>query len=157
VPSSNLFIQREFSGIVYAWLMQPHFCDLRLRRGRATASVLASLMVLLLVVANTATAASIRCSNTVVSEGLHMFEVSQYCGTPIAEFRRIEYLHPQVFIYVDEWVYQFGTSKFQRLLRFENGRLQSIKVLDKPRADQIRGNSRLPAALNNAIEHRISY
>jgi hypothetical protein len=114
-------------------------------------------IIALLFAANTAAAASIRCNNTVVSEGLHMFEVSQYCGTPIAEFRRIEYLHPEVFIYVDEWVYQFGTSKFQRLLRFENGRLHSIKVLDKPRADQLRGNSRLPTALDGAVKHRISY
>ena len=62
-----------------------------------------------------------------------MFEVSERCGAPLAEYSRLEYLHPQVVVYVDEWVYRFGTNKFQRLLRFENGRLQRIRTLDKPR------------------------
>ena len=61
-----------------------------------------------------------------------MYEVSQLCGAPVAQFSRIEFLQPNVAIYVDEWIYRFGNNKFERLLRFENSRLRRVRTLRKP-------------------------
>lgn len=77
-------------------------------------------------------AASLRCDNALLQEGAHMYEVSQQCGEPVAQYSRLEFLHRDVPIYVDEWVYRFGTNKFERMLRFENGRLRDIRTLRKP-------------------------
>jgi len=81
-----------------------------------------------------------------------MFEVSERCGDPVAEFSRVEYLLPQVPVYVDEWIYRLGTNRFQRILRFENGRLRSIRTLRKPRPEPYTGAGAQPAA-----EYKISY
>jgi len=100
-----------------------------------------------------AEAASLRCEKAILTEGAHMFEVSELCGAPVAEFSRVEYLVPRVAVYVDEWVYRQGTNRFQRILRFENGRLRSIRTLRKPSPEPYTGAGAQPAA----AEYRISY
>jgi len=79
-----------------------------------------------------ARAESLRCDKALLQRGAHMYEVSQLCGAPVAEFSRIEYLQPNVAVYVDEWIYRFGNNKFERLLRFENNRLRRVRLLRKP-------------------------
>lgn len=118
-------------------------------------AILLSLTGLLLMTASiglsfAAGAASLRCDKAILREGAHMFEVSELCGEPVAQYSRLEHLHPDVVVYVDEWVYQFGLNKFQRLLRFENGRLRDISTLNKPR---------VPAATSRetGTVHRISW
>jgi hypothetical protein len=36
-----------------------------------------------------------------------------------------------VDIIVEEWVYNFGSSRLQQYLRFENGRLMEIRNLER--------------------------
>lgn len=115
-----------------------------------------------LLLTGSAQAASLRCDKAILHEGAHMYEVSELCGEPVAEFRRIEYLHPEVVVYVDEWVYRLGDNKFQRMLRFENGRLESIRTLRKPQARPYSGSGATGAEYDNratsgASEYRISY
>ena len=100
-----------------------------------------------------AQAASLRCDKAILSEGSHMYEVSELCGEPVAEYSRVEYLQPQVVVYVDEWVYRLGDNKFQRMLRFENGRLRNIRTLRKPRPEPFRGRG----SRDSAAEYRISW
>ena len=102
-----------------------------------------------------ATANSLRCDNTIIREGQHMYDVSAWCGAPLAEFSRVEYLTRDVFVYVDEWVYQFGANRFERLLRFENGRLRRIELLAKPDATRLERFRRQPQA-EVAAPHQLS-
>lgn len=78
-------------------------------------------------------AANLRCNGHLVSPGLTQFEVFERCGPPLFEYSRIEPVVEGVWIDVDEWTYQPGLNQFRRLLRFENGRLARIELLDKPR------------------------
>jgi len=77
--------------------------------------------------------ADMRCEYGVVSRGLTPFEVAQRCGGAVFQQTRLEHREPGYYVHVDEWIYDQGTNKFQRLLRFENGRLLKIEMLDKPR------------------------
>lgn len=86
-----------------------------------------------------------------------MYEVSQLCGAPVAEFSRLEFLHPDVAVYVDEWVYRLGTNKFERLLRFENGRLRSIRTLRKPQSSEGAISSGRSTPRDTGTVHRISW
>ena len=118
-----------------------------------TPSVFTITILVLLFFAQSSTAASLRCEKSILPVGSHMFEVAELCGEPVAEFSRVEYRHPQVAVYVDEWIYRQGTTRFQRMLRFENGRLRSIRTLRKPRPEPYKGVGAQPAA----AEYRISY
>ena len=77
--------------------------------------------------------ANMQCEYGMVRRGLTPFEVLQRCGDAVFEQTRLELREPGYYVQVDEWVYQQGNNKFQRLLRFENGRLHKIELLDKPR------------------------
>jgi hypothetical protein len=77
-------------------------------------------------------AADMRCSPHVVTRGLTIPEVLERCGAPVYEAHRIETIAPDVWVAVDEFIYEQGGNKFRRLLRFENGRLDEIEVLAKP-------------------------
>lgn len=77
--------------------------------------------------------ADLQCEYGLVRRGLTPFEVLQRCGDAAFEQTRLELREPGYYVQVDEWVYEQGRNKFQRLLRFENGRLRKIELLDKPR------------------------
>ncbi len=119
--------------------------------GQITARIV--VLMLASIGAANAAAASLRCDKAILREGAHMYEVSELCGEPVAEFSRLEQLHPDVVIYVDEWVYRLGNNRFQRMLRFENGRLRSIRTLRKPSPEPYTGIGAQPPA----AEYRISY
>jgi len=90
------------------------------------------LVALLVSLAALPAAADMRCSPHVVTRGLTIPEVLERCGTPVYEAHRMETIAPDVWIAVDEFIYEQGGNKFRRLLRFENGRLDEIEVLAKP-------------------------
>ena len=92
-----------------------------------------TVIVLLLLMPALPVAANMRCEFGTVHRGLTPFEVLLRCGGAVFEQTRLEHREPGYYVQVDEWVYQQGTNKFQRLLRFENGRLRRIELLDKPR------------------------
>jgi len=76
--------------------------------------------------------ADMRCAPHVVTRGLTIPEVLERCGAPVYEAHRMETIAPDVWVAVDEFIYEQGGNKFRRLLRFENGRLDEIEVLAKP-------------------------
>lgn len=92
-----------------------------------------TLMPLLVLMLSPFASADMRCEYGLVSRGLTPFEVRQRCGEAVYVDRRVEHRPPGYFIHVDEWIYDQGDTRFQRLLRFENGRLRRIELLGKPR------------------------
>ncbi len=82
-------------------------------------------------------AGSLRCGASIVSEGQYTFEVLERCGEPLYQRTHVEYRGYDVGpflavpVQVDEWVYDLGAVKFRRLLRFEDGRLMRIEILER--------------------------
>lgn len=102
------------------------------------------LPLLLLLCSGACLADTMRCGNKLVYEGDELFKVEDRCGKPAQISRSTKLVFPtiwyggrprqlsdqQVEIPVETWVYNFGSSKFMRKLRFEDGVLVSIEVLD---------------------------
>ncbi len=97
-----------------------------MRRKLAAWSVVLTALVSLPVLAD------MRCQQSLVRRGDLTFEVEERCGPPVRAHSRVEFMYPYRPVQVDEWVYEFGTNRFRRLLRFENGRLMRIDLLRKP-------------------------
>lgn len=106
-------------------------------------------------------ALALRCGHSLVDIGDYKGEVYDKCGEPESVSRRIERrgirrnvhtdqyfpngrrIYPrsalgfeqehyaEIEILVEEWIYNFGSSRFQQYLRFENGRLKEIKNLGR--------------------------
>lgn len=124
---------------------------------RVPQTLLVALTLFITTLAGTisAHAESLRCDKALLQRGTHMYEVSKLCGAPVAEFSRLEFLQPNVPVYVDEWIYRLGRNKFERLLRFENNRLRSVRTLRKP-VSRTPDSSR-DTLRNTGTVHRISW
>ncbi len=112
-----------------------------------------ALIVILLGIVFTAEGMSLRCGSALISTGDTKDKVIKNCGEPQSkeswtEERYPGYHHwpnysgywsyedyrdqyrvpyaPSPVVKIDEWVYNFGSSRFIRYLRFENGRLKRI-------------------------------
>lgn len=87
---------------------------------------------------------ALRCGNRLVYEGDATALVESRCGKP-AQINRSSMLKiptfwhngrlyqlsdQEVLVPVETWIYNFGPSKFMRKLRFEDGVLMDIEVLD---------------------------
>ena len=95
-----------------------------------------------------------RCGNALVEVGDHINSVLKKCGDPESierhfEFRTVQnsanagirfpqnvlsfgqQSYTQIEISVEEWIYNLGRLRFQQFLRFENGVLTNIEVLDR--------------------------
>jgi len=107
------------------------------------------------------TALALRCGSYVINEGMYKGEVYGKCGPatyadshletrgynnniqnqqnfggrkklyPDSSFSYGQNDYAQIDIVVDEWVYNFGPSRLQQYLRFENGRLVEIRNLER--------------------------
>lgn len=87
---------------------------------------------------------NLRCGNRLVYEGDPMFQVEARCGKPAQishssalQFptawingRLYQLSSQEVVVPVETWVYNFGPTKFMRKLRFEDGVLMKIEVLE---------------------------
>lgn len=80
-------------------------------------------------------ALALRCGSKLVIEGDHMYSVLKKCGKPQFEFRyyvdRSYFYYGRVItrqIVVDEWTYDRGSNRFPMLVKFTNGRVESIEV-----------------------------
>lgn len=78
------------------------------------------------------------CNMDGLSTGLSQYEVLQRCGQPFFKDSR----HEDVFSgghqhrrlveqHVEEWTYNLGPTRFMRILKFKNGRLEEITTGDK--------------------------
>jgi Protein of unknown function (DUF2845) len=102
------------------------------------------LMLLLLLCSGICLADTLRCGNQLVYEGDELFKVEARCGKPAQISRSsmlkfpsvwlngklVQLSDQQIAVPVETWVYNFGSSKFMRKLRFEDGVLVSIEMLE---------------------------
>ncbi len=86
--------------------------------------------------------ASMRCGDDVIQRGYTFFEVLERCGKPDLEYAWDHRYVPGVEARVTEWVYEQGTNKFRRVLRFEEGRLRRVELRPKPEVplDSLKAN-----------------
>ncbi|MDD5579386.1 MAG: DUF2845 domain-containing protein [Methylobacter sp.] len=104
----------------------------------------AGLGVLLLGLLFSNAAFALRCGHSLVDVGDYKDEVYAKCGEPdsIETRTKIEgttFHHPRRTldlqqyeeILVEEWIYNFGSSRLKQYLRFENGRLVEIKDIGR--------------------------
>ena len=102
-----------------------------------------NLILALLLAFVTADTFALRCGHKVVSVGDHKYDVLKKCGEPEYIDQRTELVanrlrHPYATleieqyeqIVIEEWIYNFGRTKFKQLLLFENGILKAIRSLD---------------------------
>lgn len=120
---------------------------------------LAWLLLLGLMISQSAFA--LRCGSYVINEGMFKGEVFGKCGQPVSVSSHIErrtngnsVLNQQYYgnqrnifpnssfgfgqnysvevdVLVEEWIYNFGSSRIQQYLRFENGKLMEIRNLGR--------------------------
>ncbi|MGE0113546.1 MAG: DUF2845 domain-containing protein [Steroidobacteraceae bacterium] len=102
------------------------------------------LPLLLLLFASPLLAEALRCGNKLVYEGDIAATVEARCGKPVQishssilrvptvwrHGRPYQLSDQEVLIPVETWVYNFGSRKFMRQLRFEDGVLVEIKILE---------------------------
>lgn len=87
---------------------------------------------------------AMRCGHDLVELGDYKGDVLARCGEPESVETRTKIIgstlhHPrrtldiQQFeeIQIEEWIYNFGASRLQQYLRFENGELKEIKSLGR--------------------------
>ncbi|MDD3763836.1 MAG: DUF2845 domain-containing protein [Nevskiales bacterium] len=86
------------------------------------------LLAAALLVATTADAASLRCGSRLVSEHMLAAEVIAACGQPDLRDVWVSARNGDAGFLgeIEEWTYNFGSSRLLRLLRFRNGRLEAI-------------------------------
>jgi hypothetical protein len=76
-------------------------------------------------------AEAMRCGNDLVREGMTRYEVRERCGEPDDISRRYKTVYRHVAhdrtvaveVEIEEWFYDGGSNRLDRLLRFVNGRL----------------------------------
>ena len=87
---------------------------------------------------------TLRCGNRLVYEGDALFKVEARCGKPaqISHSTILKYPsiwrngrlyrlgNEEVAVPVETWIYNFGSSRFMRKLRFEDGLLVTIETLE---------------------------
>jgi hypothetical protein len=100
-------------------------------------SLLIVVITLGLSIATTASADTMRCGRRLIRPGDSKARVLARCGEPISR----DYIGTDTHINyssgnvsertVEEWTYNFGPSKFMRILRFRSGRLIWIRDGDR--------------------------
>jgi hypothetical protein len=75
---------------------------------------------------------TLRCGESIVERGFTFFEVLERCGKPDLEYAWDQHYVPGLDTRVTEWVYEQGTNRFRRVLRFEEGRLRDVELRSKP-------------------------
>lgn len=87
---------------------------------------------------------ALRCGTYLVDVGMQKTEVLQRCGTPTSQEKKTErrfvrqrsgfpnqpiFIEREVFVDIEEWIYNFGPTQFMQRLVFEEGRLVKIEDL----------------------------
>ncbi len=113
-----------------------------------------ALIMLLLCLPFSKTAFALRCQHELIKIGDHKTRVSDLCGFPESIDKHIERRgsgdsadithrfskgrlkygqnrYREIEVSVEEWVYNFGSTRLRQYLRFENGRLTDIETLGR--------------------------
>jgi hypothetical protein len=94
-------------------------------------------LVLLLVLMVAAPAFAMRCGTDLITTGQYSYEVLEHCGEPVEQHFVTQYLSSNGLyvvvspIVVEEWIYDFGPTRLQRRLLFQDGQLIRIDTLDR--------------------------
>jgi hypothetical protein len=88
--------------------------------------------VALVAVTSITAADTMRCGDSLIQRGFTFFEVLERCGKPDLEYAWDHSYVPGVEARVTEWVYEQGSNRFRRVLRFEEGRLREVELRPKP-------------------------
>ena len=86
-------------------------------------------------------ASAFYCDDTLITPGDTTIEVLHACGQPdsvdswdevknVSHFRYGYLWYSLENVHVEQWIYNFGPSRFIRILRFENGILRHIRTGD---------------------------
>ena len=97
-------------------------------------------LILALILAGWTSAWALRCGKNLVNVGDRKLEVLYRCGEPdlvdiweegrSGHFYYYGHWYPNTgTVVVEMWSYNFGPSRFMRILRFENGRLTRIETI----------------------------
>jgi hypothetical protein len=117
---------------------------------RKTMRISSIFLILLFLVASSASASDFTCGSDIISPGDRKFDVLRKCGNPdnveVREEVRIKrdlgdhlflpgeeppgFLFAKELVTVEEWEYNLGPGRFIRYLTFENGRLIKITTGD---------------------------
>jgi hypothetical protein len=99
---------------------------------------------------------AMRCGNQLVNKGDSQASVLKYCGEPVQKSERYvlrsgtypsqksginindeslisndrRYIYGRSEVLLEEWIYNFGPSKFMRLVRFANGIVEDVQTLE---------------------------
>jgi hypothetical protein len=102
------------------------------------ATTIACAIMVVVAFPNSANAEALRCGQHLVDRGLELYEVIERCGEPVDQRSYVFYRGYDVGYFetgpvqVDELIYEVGSNKFRRKLRFEDGQLRRIETLRKP-------------------------
>lgn len=84
----------------------------------------------------------VRCSSRFLRDGLSEYEVISRCGEPLSQrlywraFGNARQGYPLasvVVMPVKEWLYEFGSNQFRRVVVLHNGLVVEVRTDDKPR------------------------
>jgi hypothetical protein len=80
------------------------------------------------------------CTPRSLREGVSEFEVLARCGDPLSkrvtwqvpDSRGYRHYGHQAAYPVEEWLYEFSSTQFRRVVTFRNGRITNVDTADKP-------------------------
>ena len=123
-------------------------------QNRSQHALIATTLIIALFSATNAWA--MHCGNKLINKGDSQASVLKYCGEPVKKSERYVlrsgtypshkpginvnnedlisndryYIYGRSEVLLEEWTYNFGPSKFMRLVRFANGIVEDVKSLE---------------------------
>jgi hypothetical protein len=88
-------------------------------------TIMVSVAIFVLVMADHGSARTIRCGTEIVSVGDPTIELLQKCGEPDLK----ELIKTNGFI-IEKWTYNCGSARFMKILTLKGGKVQRVEVAD---------------------------
>ena len=88
-------------------------------------TIMVSVAIFVLVMADRGSARTIRCGTEIVSVGDPTIELLQKCGEPDLK----ELIKTNGFI-IEKWTYNCGSARFMKILTLKGGKVQRVEVVD---------------------------
>jgi hypothetical protein len=115
----------------------------------------ASLVALMVFLMGTPSALALRCGGAIIDEGTSKPEVLHRCGEPYWQERRVvetlERKGRDVWNVrsdvIEEWLYNFGSTRLLRILTFRNGTLKNVRTAGHGFVHSSRPDNRLNPAV----------
>ncbi len=88
-------------------------------------TIMVSVAIFVLVMADRGSARTIRCGTEIVSVGDPTIELLQKCGEPDMK----ELIRTNGFI-IEKWTYNCGSKRFMKILTLKGGKVQRVEAAD---------------------------